>query len=108
MRPSGGPSEFVTHVDTAAGDAVDSWADALPGGRGLLFMAGTLNNTNQRIQALDLETGEIKDLTPGRTPRYSPSGHLLFMDRDEGTSLLPPSMWRTWSSRARQCQWRRE
>ena len=32
----------------------------------------------------------IKDLTPGQTPRYSPTGHLLFMDANEGTLLAAP------------------
>ena len=84
---SGGPSEVLTQVDTTAGDVINVFVDALPGGRGVLFMAG---NNNQRIQALDLETGEVKDLTPGKVPRYSPTGHLLFMDANEGTLLAAP------------------
>ena len=87
---SGGPSEVVTQVDTAAGDAINVWPDVLPGGRGVLYMAAGPGNTNQRIQALDLETGEIKDLTPGQTPHYSPTGHLLFMEANEGTLLAAP------------------
>ena len=87
---SGGPSEVVTQVDTTAGDLAHVWVDALPGGRGVLYMAAGPGNTNQRIQALDLESGEVKDLTPGQTPRYSPTGHLLFMDANEGTLLAAP------------------
>ena len=91
MLASGGPSEVITQVDTAAGDFVNVIVDALPGGRGLLYMAAGPANSNQRIQALDLETGEVKDLTPGQTPRYIPStGHLLFMDANEGTLLVAP------------------
>ena len=41
-------------------------------------------------EAADLETGEIKDLTPGRFPRYSASGHLLFKDADAATLLAAP------------------
>ena len=88
---SGGPSEVVTQVDTAAGDAYNWSVDALPGGRVVLYQADGPENTNKRIQALDLETGEIKDLTPGQTPRYSrATGHLLFMDANEGTLLAAP------------------
>ena len=88
---SGGPSEVVTRVDTAAGDAYNWSVDALPGGRVVLYQADGPENTNQRIQALDLETGEIKDLTPGQTPRYSrATAHLLFMDANEGTLLAAP------------------
>ena len=86
---SGGPSEVVTQVDAAAADVINVLADALPGGRGVLFQAEGDGITNQRIQALDLETGEVKDLTLGQTPLYSPTGHLLFMDA-EGTLLAAP------------------
>ena len=87
---SGGPSEVVTQVDRAAGDAVHAFADVLPGGSGVLYQAEGASQTNQRIQALDLETGEVKDLTPGQTPRYIRTGHLLFMDANEGTLLAAP------------------
>ena len=91
MPASGGPPEVVTRVDTTAGDVINLWVDVLPGGRGVLYMAAGAGNTNQRIQALDLETGEIKDLTPGQTPRYSrATAHLLFMDANEGTLLAAP------------------
>ncbi len=85
---SGGPSEVVTQVDTAAGDLFHGSADAVPGGRVVLFTTG--DGSIPRIQALDLETGELRDLTPGRTPRYSPTGHLLFMDANEGTLSAAP------------------
>ena len=87
---SGGPSEVVTQLDTAAGDGLHVLADALPGGRVILYQAEASNQTNQRIQALDLESGEVKDLTPGQAPRYSPTGYLLFMDANEGTLLAAP------------------
>ena len=41
------------------------------------------------VQAVDLETGEVKNLTPGRYPRYSSTGHLLFLDED-ATLLAAP------------------
>ena len=43
-----------------------------------------------RIQALDVETGEIRDLTVGRYPRHSNTGHLLFQDATETTLLVAP------------------
>jgi len=42
-----------------------------------------------RIEAVDMETGEIKALSPGRHPRYTPTGHLLFVD-DDATLLAAP------------------
>ena len=85
---SGGPSEVVTQVD--AGDVAHGFQDALPGGSGVLYQAEASGQANQRIQALDLETDEVKDLTPGTTPRYIRTGHLLFMDANEGTLLAAP------------------
>ena len=86
--PAGGGSpEIVTEVDTGAGDQINVLLDALPDGRGVVFT--TLGRGGFRIQAVDVETGEVKDLTPGTFPRYSPTGHLLFID-DAATLLAAP------------------
>ena len=86
--PAGGGSpEIVTEVDTAAGDQINILLDVLPDGRGVVFT--TLGPGGFRIQAVDVETGEVKDLTPGTHPRYSPTGHLLFID-DAATLLAAP------------------
>ena len=88
--PAGGGSpEIVTEVDTGAGDQVNVHLDVLPDGRGVVFMARRSETGEERIQAVDVETGEVKDLTPGRFPRYSPTGHLLFIDAD-ATLLAAP------------------
>ena len=83
----GGPPEIVTEVDTVAGDQINVLLDALPDGRGVVFT--TLGQGGFRIQAVDVETGEVKDLTPGTHPRYSATGHLLFID-DAATLLAAP------------------
>ncbi len=83
---TGGPSEVVTRVDTAAGDVSHSFAQVLPGSSSLLYQVRG-SASGQRIQALDLETGETKDLTPGQAPRYVSTGHLLFVNPTEGTLL---------------------
>ena len=86
--PAGGGSpEIITEVDTGPGDRVSVLLDVLPGGRGVVFM--TRGADGDRIQAVDVETGEVKDLTSGTFPRYSPTGHLLFMD-DDATLLAAP------------------
>ena len=83
----GGPPEIVTEVDTGAGDQINVLPDALPDGRGVVF--ATLGRGGFRIQAVDVETGEVKDLTPGTHPRYSATGHLLFID-DAATLMAAP------------------
>ena len=86
--PAGGGSpEIVTEVDTGAGDFANVQLDVLPGGRGVVFT--TLGPGGFRVQAVDVETGEVKDLTPGTFPRYSPTGHLLFI-ADDATLLAAP------------------
>jgi Tol biopolymer transport system component len=76
---AGGEPETVVEVNTAAGDQFNLLADILPGGAGAVF-ASPRTGGGFRIQAVDLETGDVKDLTAGTHPRYSPTGHLLFID----------------------------
>ena len=86
--PAGGGSpEILTEVDTAAGDTRHVAPNVLPGGKGVVFVARSPGGF--RIQAVDVETGEVKDLTPGTHPRYSATGHLLFIDED-ATLLAAP------------------
>jgi serine/threonine-protein kinase len=82
--PAGGGSpEIVTEVDAAGGDQINVLPDVLPDGRGVVF--ATLGRDGSRIKAADFETGAVKDLTQGTHPRYSHTGHLLFID---ATTLL--------------------
>ena len=76
----GGSPENVTEVDTDAGDQINVLLDVLPDGKGVVFT--TLGRGGFRIQAVDVENGEVKDLTPGTFPRYNRTGHLLFIDDD--------------------------
>ena len=86
--PAGGGSpEIVTELDAAAGDRISGLLDVLPEGGGVVFT--TQGRDGFRIQAVDVETGGVTDLTPGRYPRYSATGHLLFID-DDRTLLVAP------------------
>ncbi len=83
----GGDPETVVEVNTAAGDLYNYLVDVLPGAKGAVFTVRA--SGVDRIQAVDLETGEVTDLTAGTNPRYSPTGHLLFVDED-ATLLAAP------------------
>jgi serine/threonine-protein kinase len=83
----GGPVESITVVDTAAGERGHADPQVLPGDRGLLFAVAREDGIE--IAAVDMETREIKRLGPGTSQRYSPTGHLLFIDND-GTLLAAP------------------
>ena len=76
MPSGGGTAEILTVVDT--GEVAHEFVDVLPGGHAV-YQANTPGSV-RRIQAVDVETGEIKDVTEGRYPRYSATGHLLFQD----------------------------
>ena len=83
--PSGGGTpEVITEVDTAAGDVAHVFVDVLPGGS---FVYSVVGDEGSRIQAVDVATGEAKDLTAGQAPMYSTTGHLLFQDATESILL---------------------
>ena len=76
----GGAPEIVTEVVTDAGEVRHGSPDVLPGGKSAVYSvayAGTVG----AIQAIDLETGVVKDLSTGQHARYS-NGYLLFDDVD--------------------------
>jgi serine/threonine-protein kinase len=81
----GGTAEIITEVDAAAGDELHRYVDVLPGNHAVYTVRGS--DDDPRIQAVDVETGEVKDLVTGRFPRYSTTGHLLFQDAT-GTTLF--------------------
>ena len=87
VASGGGSSEVVTRVDSEGGEIVHLFTDPLPGGRAALY---TTNGVDERIQVVDLETGEVQDLTSGNYPRYSPTGHLLFVEAHGSTLLAAP------------------
>ena len=87
VASGGGSPEVVTRVDIEGGDVVHLWTDPLPGGRAALY---TTHGEDERIQVVDLETGEVKDLTSGNYPRYSPTGHLLFVEANGSTLFAAP------------------
>ena len=87
VASGGGSPEVVTRIDIEGGDVVHLFTDPLPGGRAALY---TTNGVDERIQVVDLETGEVKDLISGNYPRYSPTGHLLFVEALGSTLLAAP------------------
>jgi len=80
IRPSGGPREQVTTVDTARGEGDHFWPQALPDKRGVLF---TIQRRSPRepsqVAVLDLKTMAYHVLVQGVTARYAPGGHLIYV-----------------------------
>jgi serine/threonine-protein kinase len=85
VSASGGEPEPVTRSETGA--SFHWYPQFLPDGETILFTQ--IGGGNINIEALFLETGERKVLFKGGShARYSPSGHLLFMQL--GTLLAAP------------------
>jgi serine/threonine protein kinase/Tol biopolymer transport system component len=77
VSEAGGPPQPLTLLGDGASHR---WPEFLPGGKALLFAAGTTPNwTNAQIAVQTVGSGERRNLTQGGTqPRYAPSGHLVY------------------------------
>jgi len=71
---TGGASKPLTRL--AKGDTAHRWPEYLPGGTAVLFANGSFNNSSVVVQSFG--TGEIRNLVPGTSPHYAPSGHLIY------------------------------
>jgi serine/threonine-protein kinase len=80
VSEAGGTPQPLTRL--AKGEVSHRWPEFLPGGKAVLFGAGTnyANWSNARVVVQKVETGERRDLIQAGThPRYAPSGHLVYM-----------------------------
>src|SRR5579863_748335 len=86
VSEAGGAPQPLTHFEK--GDTAHRWPEFLPGGKAVLFAAppNAINFTNAQVAAQSLVTGERRNLVQGgMTPRYAPSGHLIYA---QGGSLM--------------------
>ena len=86
VSDAGGAPQPLTRLEK--GEASHRWPEFLPGGKAVLFAAGTtaINFTNAQIAVQSVGTGERRNLIQGGTqPRYAPSGHLVYA---QGGSLM--------------------
>ena len=86
VRDTGGKPEVASRPR----DATESWhslPSALPNGRGVLFSVARLRGASPfDIAVLDSRTREHRVLFRGMTPRYAPSGHLVYA-ADDGSLM---------------------
>ena len=74
----GDPATFTLRsTDQSENDL--TWPDVLPEERGVVFGVDYAGNRPSEIMALAMRGGERRRLLQGTFPRYSPTGHLLFM-----------------------------
>ena len=85
---TGGAAEIVTEL--AEGETIHYFFRLLPSEEAAVFQVWhARSGEDAEIWAIDLETGERRPLTPGNSPRYAATGHLLFGTPD-GTLMAAP------------------
>jgi serine/threonine-protein kinase len=89
VSATGGPPEQVTARDTTKGERDHRWAQALPGGRGVLFTIWRASPDQADIAVLDFTTRKSTVLLRGVYARYAASGHIVFV-REDGALLAAP------------------
>jgi Tol biopolymer transport system component/predicted Ser/Thr protein kinase len=89
VSDAGGTPQPLTRF--GKGESGHRWPEFLPGGRALLFAAGTNadNWSNAKVAIQSIGTGERRDLIQGVThPRYAASRHLVYAQK--GTLMAVP------------------
>jgi len=79
VSDTGGTPQPLTRLEK--GEAAHRWPEFLPGGKAVLFAAGTAsgNWANQQVAVQPIGPGERRTLiSAGTQPRYAPSGYLLY------------------------------
>lgn len=88
----GAPPKDFTALDTASGEVNHNWPDALPNGKGVLFIAHYSGRTRSgsAVAVAETKSGRHRAILPGGTlARYSRSGHILYVTAD-GTLMAVP------------------
>jgi serine/threonine protein kinase/Tol biopolymer transport system component len=86
VSDEGGTPRPLTHLEK--GELSHLWPEFLPGGKAVLFAAGStaINFTNARVAVQSVGSGERRNLIQvGTNPRYAASGHLVYA---QGGSLM--------------------
>ena len=86
VSDGGGTPQPLTRLEK--GELSHLWPEFLPGGKAVLFAAGStsFNFTNARVAVQSVGTGERRNLVQvGTNPRFAPTGHLVYV---QGGSLM--------------------
>ena len=88
---TGGEPKPLTTLDEASGEVSHRWPQWLPGGKKILFTAGTdlTDFSGASLMVLDVESGERTVIHRGGFyARYVPTGHVLYVN--DGTVFALP------------------
>jgi serine/threonine-protein kinase len=88
ISAAGGAAQQLTTLDK--GEGTHRWPEFLPDGNTLLFGASPNNAiwNNAQVAAYSLGTGERRNLVQGVSPRYAPTGRLIYAQA--GTLMAAP------------------
>jgi len=90
IRDSGGKPEIVTRPDSGTGERYHFHPNALPNGRGVLFViARSGGPATFDVAVLDSRNGKYRVLAHGVAGEYAESGHLVYVT-PEGTLIAAP------------------
>jgi serine/threonine-protein kinase len=81
VAAGGGEPTVLTKPDPASGEGFHGFPFVLPGGRGVLFTIGALDDAGlAQVAVVDPRTGEQKPLLrPGSHAHYVETGHLVYL-----------------------------
>ncbi len=82
VSADGGTPTILTEADTVARETDHVSPSILPGGRAALFTTLFGNAGEPRVSVVDLETGAVRHLAEGRHPRYTATGHIVYVSAD--------------------------
>jgi Tol biopolymer transport system component len=75
---AGGTPTRLTTADPRKGEQEHSWPDVLPDGQGVLFTVSNGFPEQERVAVVALPSGQVTSLFDGTSPRFVPTGHVLF------------------------------
>jgi eukaryotic-like serine/threonine-protein kinase len=86
----GGPAQEMINPDPAKGERAASYPTFLPGAKGILYN-GVVGLGDIPVKLYDPKTREQRELLPdGKSPRYVPTGHLVYVQTATGTLMAVP------------------
>jgi Tol biopolymer transport system component len=79
----------ITRPDTAAGEVSHTEPMQIPGTRAVVFQTNLRDVDGSQISVIDRDNGKVKHLAAGRSPRITPTGHLVYTS-DDGVMRAAP------------------
>jgi serine/threonine-protein kinase len=93
---AGSKPKWFTVLDTAQGEMLNTWPDALPNGKGVLFTVwfsgknGVKGSTSHAIAVAEVPSGKHRVIIEDAIyARYASSGHVVYVTADKTLMVVP-------------------